>query len=128
MIALALKALAFLRRVPGFLSLKGWIAVGVLAAFLAFGGYCAHRAREAEKERQATEQIEAERQASRAREQASVERLNDALSNNAAREELTDALAHLPDAVPSDRRVALACQRLRRQGLTDLPERCRSGG
>jgi hypothetical protein len=122
-------ALAFVRRIPSMLSPKGWLAVAVLAAFLLFGAYCAHGAAEGERDRQAAETRRAEGKASTGRETASAERLNDALSNNAAREELTDALDQLPDAVPSDRRVRLACERLRRQGTPadDLPERCRSG-
>ena len=46
-------ALAFVRRIPSLLSPKGWIAVAVLAAFLLFGAYCAHRAVQGERDRQA---------------------------------------------------------------------------
>ena len=48
-------ALAFVRRITGMLSLKGWLAVALLTAFLLFGAYCAHRAAEGERERQAAE-------------------------------------------------------------------------
>lgn len=48
-------ALAFIRRIPSMLSPRGWLAVAVLAAFLLFGAYCAHRAAEGERDRQAAE-------------------------------------------------------------------------
>ena len=55
----------------------GWLAIGLLAAFLIFGAYCAHRGAEGVRDRQATEQADTERKASSARETAAGERLND---------------------------------------------------
>lgn len=65
-----------------------------------------------------------------AREAAADERLADAISSATTKQELTDAVSKLPDALPSDRRIALACERLRRQGVRDahLPAVCRSEG
>ena len=47
---------------------------------------------------------------------AADERLSDARTTSILKEDLTDAVSSLPDARPSDRRVALNCQRLRQQG------------
>jgi hypothetical protein len=52
-----------------------------------------------------------------AKEVAAVERVNDILAVEETKKELTDAVAKLPDSVPSPRRVALACARLRTQGI-----------
>ena len=116
-------ALAFLRSIPGLLPLKGWLAVGVLILFLGFGGYCSHRAAQGERDRQAVETARIERQASTGRETASAERLNDTINLNAREKELTDAVQSLPDARPSARRLALACERLRHQ-RSRLPAEC----
>lgn len=116
-------ALAFIRRIPGMLSPKGWIAVALLAAFLLFGAYCAHRAAQGERGHQAAVTAKIEAKASSARETASSERLNDQASLNQQRKATDDALAPLPDAVPSDRRRARHCLRLPNGGA-DFPE-CR---
>lgn len=105
-----------------------WITIGVLAAFLLFGGYCAHRAAQGERDRQAAQAHEIEAKASSARETAAGERLNDTTIINAREKELSDAVNSLPDARPSPRRVALACERLRQQGNTRLPAECGPGG
>ena len=47
---------------------------------------------------------------------AADERLSDARTTSILKEDLTDAVSSLPDARPSDRRVALNCERLRQQG------------
>lgn len=116
-------ALAFLRSIPGMLSPKGWMAVLALAAFLAFGAWCSHRAAQDVRDKQATEAAKLERKASSARETAASERLNDQASLNQQRKATDDALAPLPDAVPSDRRRARHCLRLPNGGA-DFPE-CR---
>ena len=61
-----------------------------------------------------------------AKEAAAAERLADAAKTAKLTEELRNAVQALPDAVPSDRRRALACARLRSQGsdTARLPE-CR---
>lgn len=117
-------ALAFARRIPSMLSPKGWLIIALLAAFLLFGAYCAHRAAEGERDRQAAETRRAEEKAARARETAADERLTDTTIINAREKELSDAVNSLPDARPSPRRLALACERLRQQGNTRLPAEC----
>ena len=117
-------AFAFVRRIPSLLSPKGWLAVALLAAFLLFGAYCAHRAAEGERDRQAAETRQTEAKASTARETAAGERLNDTTIINAREKELSDAVNSLPDARPSPRRLALACERLRQQGNSRLPAEC----
>lgn len=115
--------LALARRVPGLLPLKAWIAVGVLVLFLGFGGYCAQKAVQGERDRQAAEQAKTERRASAARETASSERLNDQTTLDQQRKLTDDALAPLPDAVPSDRRRLRHCLRLQRDRInTSFPE------
>lgn len=47
---------------------------------------------------------------------AADERLTDARTTSILKEDLTDAVSSLPDARPSDRRIALNCERLRQQG------------
>ena len=120
--------LAFARRIPSMLSPKGWLSVAILAAFLLFGAYCAHRAAEGERDRQAAETRRTEEKASSARETSADERLNDTTIIHAREKELSDAVNSLPDARPSPRRLALACERLRQQGNTRLPAECGSGG
>lgn len=108
---------AFARRVPRMLPLKAWIVVGVVILFLGYGAYSAHKAVQGERDRQAVEQAKTERKASAARETASGERLNDQSTLNQQRKATDDALAPLPDAVPSDRRIARHCLRLQRDGI-----------
>lgn len=120
MIVLALKALAFLRRVPSMLSPRRWLAVAVLAAFLLFGAYCAQKAAQDERARQAAAQAEIERKASAARETASTERLNDTLTIQGRQKERDDAAEALPDSRPDDRELRRRCRQLRDAGR-DLP-------
>jgi hypothetical protein len=119
-------AIAFARRVPGMLSPSGWAAVAILILFLGFGAYCAQTAAQGERDDQAAKAAKIERKASSARETASTERLGDQAALNQQRKALDDALAPLPDAVPSDRRIARHCLRLQRDGVdtSRLPE-CR---
>lgn len=123
-------ALAFIRRIPGILSPKGWAVVALLVAFLAFGAYCYHRAAQGERDRQAVKSARVEAKASTGRETASVERLNDQTSLNIQRKANDDALNTLPDAIPSDRRLARHCVRLQRDGIdtSRLPECGRPSG
>lgn len=53
---------------------------------------------------------------SKAREKAADDRVADAVENLEAKKELSDAVEALPDALPTARRIALGCARLRRQG------------
>jgi uncharacterized protein (DUF1800 family) len=65
-----------------------------------------------------------EKQNSAALEAASAERRADDASAAATEKELNDAVKALPDAVPSARRIALGCARLRRnnQDVSGLPQ------
>lgn len=116
MIGLVLKGWAVARRIPRLLSPKGWLLVGVLAAFLAFGGYCAHRAAQGERDRQAASGAKTERKASTARETASTERLNDTLTIQGRQKERDDAAQALPDSRPDDRELRRRCRQLRDAG------------
>lgn len=112
----------------------GWAVVAVCVLMLFVLGWCAVTGpgRERAKQDAAAAAANARAQAvdAKARDQASDERLTDLKTNTQLNKELTDAVSSLPDARPSDRRVALACQRLRHQGTreADLPPVCRPGG
>ncbi len=116
--------IALARRAGRALTPKAWLTIAILGAFLIFGGYCAHRAVQGEKDRQATQTAKIERKGSTGRETASGERLNDQASINQQRKATDDALSPLPDAVPSARRVTRHCLRMQRDGLdtTRFPE------
>lgn len=58
------------------------------------------------------------------REDLSVKRQDKELEIVAARKELDATLEKLPDAVPSDRRLARACHELRHDGYSVLPPEC----
>ncbi|RZJ40940.1 MAG: hypothetical protein EON87_17145, partial [Brevundimonas sp.] len=60
-----------------------WIIAGVLTAFLLFGGYCAHRAAQGERDRQAAVVAKDQTKASTARETAAGERATDTSIINA---------------------------------------------
>lgn len=123
-------ALAFPRSVPRLLSPTGWLIGAIIAAFVLTGAYCSYRGAQGERDRQAVETQKAEAKASGARETAAVEASVETPIINAREKDLSDAVNSLPDAIPSARRVRLACERLRHQGTAErlLPEPCRSGG
>lgn len=120
-------ALACIARVWRFFSPTARLIIAILAAFLIFGAYCSHRAAEGERDRQAAAAAKIERKASEAREAAAGERAAETTTINNREKELSNAVQSLPDAAPSPRRVALACERLRQQG-SDLPAECRPAG
>jgi hypothetical protein len=109
----------------------GWAVVAVCVLMLFVLGWCAVTAPGRERAKQDAAAVAANARAqavdAKARDQASDERLTDLKTNTQLNKELTDAVSSLPDARPSDRRVALACQRLRHQGTreADLPAVCR---
>jgi len=70
MIALALRVT---RTFPS----RTWLLFAVLAAFLIFGGYCAHRGAEGVRDRQAAKVAKVEAKASSARETGAEEALTD---------------------------------------------------
>ena len=121
-------ALAFLRSVPRLLSPTGWLIVVIIAAFVLTGAYCSRRGAQGERDRQAVETQQTEAKASGARETAAREASVETPIINAREKDLSDAVNSLPDAVPSTRRVRLACERLRQQGNTRLPAECGFGG
>lgn len=122
--------LAFLRSIPRMLSPTGWLIVAIIAAFVLTGAYCSHKGAQGERGRQAVETQKTQAKASGARETAAGEASIETPIINARQKDYSDAVNSLPDAVPSDRRVRLACERLRHQGTAErlLPEPCRSAG
>lgn len=114
------------KRLVGILGIA-LIAVALLAYVYAKG---VSRERDRQEAAQAVAVAEALKLDGRAKEAAAGERLADAQQVATVKEELTDAVANLPDAVPSARRVALACERLRQQGadLSGVPACFRPGG
>lgn len=103
---------ALLRLFP----LRVWLALAILVAFLLFGGFCAHRAAQGEKARQATEQAETERRASSARETAATERSADTTIIRNRQEERNHAAQALPDGMPDERELRRRCRQLRDAG------------
>lgn len=120
--------IAGIREAVRALSLLGWaIIIGLVLLTT-----CSHyTGKEAKRDQQAAEERAQTLDAAlKASDKASGERLSDIQINIKREKELTDAVSSLPDAVPSPRRIALACQRLRQQATpdADLPAGCRSGG
>lgn len=105
MIALAL-------RVGRALTPTAWLTLAVLAAFLIFGAYCAHRGAEGVLDRQAAEQAKVERKVSRARETSANEAVNDNTTIRNRQEERDHAAQALPDGVPDDRELRRRCRQL----------------
>jgi hypothetical protein len=108
-----------------------------LGAVLMFGpafllGQCSGK--DIEQDRQeaarAVAVVEALQNDGAAKEVAAGERLADAVAVAEMKEELTDAVQDLPDGLPSARRVALACARMRADGrdVSDLPACSGPGG
>lgn len=99
---------------------RAWLAIAVAAAVVAvlaltwFGGRSAGvDATRADSQRA---QAGAQRQADRAEDRAAQERTTDSRAVEDQREDLTHAVAPFPDIRPSDRRRALNCARLQRDG------------
>ncbi|WP_292051616.1 hypothetical protein [Brevundimonas sp. UBA5866] len=110
----------------------GWAVIAAAVCLLLLLGTCSyHSKREADQARRDAEAraraLEKNRKAS---ERADVERMSDVVIIYNREKELTDAVSSLPDAAPGPRRLALACERLRQQGLrdADLPASCRPAG
>lgn len=103
-----------------FMPLRSWLILGFVLALLLSLGFCALQERRLSDARQEAAAAKAEAAAlakdQAARDRAADQRLADAQSNAALKESLNEAVASLPDAEPSPRRTALACQRLRNQG------------
>ena len=99
-------------------TLTGWLVIVLLIVLVTSLSYCAYDAnRDARAARERAQANGATYRAETAsRDEAGSERLSDAQSNADLNQDLTHATAHLPDAVPSDRRIALHCQRMRQAG------------
>lgn len=123
-----------MREVLRTFNAAGWAVVAVCVLLILSLGWCAVTAPGRERAKQDAAAAAANSKAlsvdAKARDQAADERLTDLKTNTQLEKELTDAVSSLPDARPSDRRVALACQRLRHQGTreADLPPVCRPAG
>lgn len=110
----------------------GWAIMALLGLALVVLAYCTATGPSRERAKVEAARHEANARALSidhdARERAADARLADAFTNAALKEERARALQNLPDARPSDRRIALACSRLRDQGTGDaaLPAACRS--
>jgi len=108
--------IALTLRVCRALTPTAWITIAVLAAFLIFGGYCAHRGAEGVRVRQAADQAKVEAKASSARETAAGEAVNDTTTIRNRKEERDHAAQALPDGVPDDRELRRRCRQLRDAG------------
>ncbi|MFN4287575.1 MAG: hypothetical protein ACK4E3_03660 [Brevundimonas sp.] len=101
---------------------SGWATIALCALLAAILALCAvdQRARHQERQRAAQAIAEANQRAMErdaiARDRAATERVADILKTHADERKMRDALDTLPDGPPSDRRVRLACERLRQQG------------
>lgn len=121
----------------GFLRAIGpasWAVIAVCVLLILSLAWCAATApvRERTKLDASAAAANAKAQATdlKARDLGADERLSDLKANTQLEKDLTHAVSTLPDARPSDRRVALGCQRLRNQGTrpADLPPVCRPKG
>lgn len=124
--------IAGIREAIRSLTMLGWAVIFGLILLFVLLATCSHyTGKEAMRDRIAAEErAQTLDDAIKASDKASGERLTDIQINIKREKELTDAVSSLPDAVPSPRRIALACGRLRHQGTpdADLPASCRSGG
>jgi uncharacterized protein HemX len=77
----------------------------------------AHRERGRQQAVEAVAMAKAVQRDSAAKEAAAAQRRTDDAAVASQTKELSDALASLPDRVPDGRRLALACARLRQQGV-----------
>jgi len=115
--------IAFALRIGRALTPTAWLALVVLAAFLIFGAYCAHRGAEGVRDRQAAEQAKVEAKASSARETSAGEAVNDTTTIRNRQEERDHAAEALPDGLPDDRELRRRCRQLLDAGRT--PPACR---
>ncbi|WP_313105273.1 hypothetical protein, partial [Brevundimonas sp.] len=104
--------IAFALRLGRALSPTAWIAIAVLAAFLIFGAYCAHRGADGVRDRHAADQAKVEAKAASARETAAGERLTDTTTITNRKLERDHAAEALPDSLPDDRELRRRCRQL----------------
>jgi hypothetical protein len=103
------------------LTLTGWLMVAVGVLCILSLGYCAY---DANKGRRASERLASANADTfavtvAARDELSAQSASDTKANTNLERDLTNAVSPLPDARPSDRRIALQCERLRKAG-TDV--------
>lgn len=96
---------------------KTWLIIGLIGVMLFALSYCHMQGRAAEHAKQVEAQLKTERRNSAAKERAAEERAADTRRNADLEKGLNDAVSNLPDARPSDRRIARHCQRLRNDGV-----------
>lgn len=111
-----------------------WAVIAVCVVLILSLGWCAVTAPVRERTKldasAAAANTKAQATDLKARDLGADERVSDLKANTQLEKDLTHAVSSLPDARPSDRRVALGCQRLRNQGTrpSDLPPVCRPEG
>lgn len=95
------------------------LGAAVAAAFCIPLSYCEGRKAGASKAAAAVAvaTVEVMKVDASAKDVAAIERANSDVEVVQQKEALTDAVAALPDSMPSPRRVALACARLKQQGI-----------
>lgn len=106
------------------LSPATWIAIAAAVVMLLLVSTCTVNGIIHDLNQSKTDKIVAEDL--QARDTASAKRLEDYKVAEAMKESLTNAVKDLPENTPSERRLALACQRLRNQGTpaNKLPAAC----
>lgn len=114
------------------LTWRGYLAIAAAALLLSMGAFGAWkwedgRVKAAQAAAQAIQtQVDALQRDAAAKAVADAQRVTDSAINRKLSEDLTNAVAKMPDSIPSARRIALGCARLRASGfiVADLPQ-CR---
>lgn len=94
----------------------GWLTIGVLAAFLIFGAYCAHHGADSVRDRHAAEEAKIEAKTASARETGAEEALTETTTITNRKLERDHAAQALPDSLPDDRELRRRCRQLRDAG------------
>lgn len=108
--------IALVLRLARSLAPTAWLAIALLIAFLTFGGFCAYRGAQGERDAQAARAAKTEAKASGARETAADERADDTRTIKDQQQERDHAAQALPDSVPDDRELRRRCRQLRDAG------------
>lgn len=112
--------MTWLIRLGRALTPTAWLTLAVLGALLIFGGYCAYRGADSERDRQAQREVAAERRAGDGRERAASERQAETTTITDLQRERDHAAEAIPDGLPDDRELRRRCRQLRDAGR-DLP-------
>lgn len=110
----------FFRSATRSLSPTGWLLVAILIILVVVMSTCAIRS-SFKDDRPSRGEVIKDQQA---RENAADSRLTDTTKRLDNTEKLNEAVAPFPDTRPSDRRLALECQRMRNNGVARLPAFC----